>query len=497
MQRNSFLLVVYLVYIQATFKRLHILEKKGGRKDMKPLSVKNLAMITAGYLVQGSEEMLIQHGAYRLKQVKKPNTALFTSKRIVNWKSLEPLSPLVIVTDRAYRPNDIPAQIIIIQVANVDEAYWRFVHFYRNQFHIPIVAITGTSGKTTTKEMIKHILSADRQVTATTLSSNSRTASLQYLLNIEDDTEAAVFETAVGSPGDVTNAGKYFKPTIGIITNIGAHHLNYCKTLEGYIQAKGEMLDIIQPKGTLIINAEDMNTKKLDISKFNGRVLKVGIHDSCHFRASHIQYYQKGMNFKLHHNRKIYDIFVPGFGQHQVYNALAAIAAAYEIGVPIPVSANQLQSFRQLKKQLQLFEGINHSMLLDDTWSITTTSLEAGLKVLKDLGEGKKKIAVIGTITDLGSWGYIIHEQAGELIHRIGVDVLITIGEHARIMADHAVNLGLNAPVYTYKNSTLVYPLLQQIVDENTIVLIKGDMYSEQVSKLAAELKFKPPPPTV
>ena len=79
--------------------------------------------------------------------------------------------------------------------------------FYRNQFHIPIVAITGTSGKTTTKEMIKHILSADRKVTATTLSSNSRTASLQYLLGIEDETEAAVFETAVGSPGDVTNAG--------------------------------------------------------------------------------------------------------------------------------------------------------------------------------------------------------------------------------------------------------------------------------------------------
>ena len=66
----------------------------------------------------------------------------------------------------------------------------------------------------------------------------------------------------MGSPGDVTNAGRYFKPTIGIITNIGAHHLNYCKTLEGYIQAKGEMLDIIHPKGTLIINAEDMNTKK-------------------------------------------------------------------------------------------------------------------------------------------------------------------------------------------------------------------------------------------
>ncbi len=485
---------MYLVYIQATFKRLHILEKKGGRKDMKPLSVKNLAMITAGYLVHGSEDTLIQHGAYRLKQVKKSNTALFTSKRIVSWKSLEPLSPLVLVTDRAYRPNDIPNHVIMIQVANAEEAYWKFVHFYRNQFHIPIVAITGTSGKTTTKEMIKHILSADRKVTATTLSSNSRTASLQYLLGIEDETEAAVFETAVGSPGDVTNAGKYFKPTIGIITNIGAHHLNYCKTLEGYIQAKGEMLDIIHPKGTLIINAEDVNTKKLDVTRFRGRLIKVGKHDSCDFQASHIHYYQKGMKFILHHDRKSYDILVPGFGEHQVYNALAAIAAVHDMGVPIPVAANQLQSFRQLKKQLQLFEGINHSMILDDTWSITTTSLEAALKVLNELGDGKKKIAVIGTITDLGSWGYIIHEQAGELIRRIGVDVLITIGEHARIMADHAVKLGFSAPVYTFKNSTLVYPLLQRIVDENTIILIKGDMYSKQVSKLATELKLKPPP---
>jgi len=332
-------------------------------------------------------------------------------------------------------------------------------------------------------------------VTATTLSSNSRTASLQYLLGIEDETEAAVFETAVGSPGDVTNAGRYFKPTIGIITNIGAHHLNYCKTLEGYIQAKGEMLDIIHPKGTLIINAEDMNTKKIDVSRFRGRLIRVGKHDSCDFRASHIHYYQKGMKFILHHDRKSYDILVPGFGEHQVYNALAAIAAVHDMGMPIPVAAQQLHSFRQLKKQLQLFEGINHSMLLDDTWSITTTSLEAALKVLNELGDGKKKIAVIGTITDLGSWGYIIHEQAGELIQRIGVDVLITIGEHARIMADHAVKLGFSAPVYTFKNSTLVYPLLQKIVDENTIILIKGDMYSKQVSKLATELKLKPPPP--
>jgi len=483
---------MYHVYIQATFVTIHIIEKKGVRNDMKPLSVKNLTAITAGKLLQGSDEVLIQYGAYRLKQVKKPYTALFTNKRIVNWKNLETLLPLVLVTDRVYSQPDIPQNVIIIQVRNADEAYWRFVHYYRSQFDIPVIAITGTSGKTTTKEMIKHILSAEKEVAATMLSSNSRTASLQYLLSINDETEVAVFETAVGSPGDVTKAGAYFKPTIGIITNIGAHHLNYCKTLEGYIQAKGEMLEIVNPDGALILNAEDANIRKIDLSKFKGRIIYIGQQATCDFKASDIRYVENGMRFKMHHQKQTYNVFVPGFGEHQVYNALAAIAAICELHVPINVAIKQLATFRKVKKQLQLFEGINDSLLIDDTWSLTTTSLEAALKVLNSLGEGKKKVAVIGTITDLGSWGYIIHEQAGELIHRIGVDVLITIGEHARIMADQAVKLGFNKPVYTFNNNILVYKLLHEIVDNNTIVLIKGDMYSKQISQLAADLKVKP-----
>ncbi|MCY9546375.1 UDP-N-acetylmuramoyl-tripeptide--D-alanyl-D-alanine ligase [Lysinibacillus xylanilyticus] len=458
---------------------------------MKPLTVQDLKAITAGHLVQGSEEVLIQHGAYRLKQVKRPNTALFTNKPIVNWKDFESLYPIVLVTDRLYSQKEIPEQIIIIKVNDIDEAYWKFINFYRNQFNIPIVAITGTSGKSTTKEMIKHILSAEKNVVSTPLSSNSRTASLQYLLNIDDDTDAAVFETAVGSPGDITLAGEYFKPTIGIITNIGAHHLNYCKTLEGYIQAKGEMLDIISPTGSLILNDDDSNTSNIDLSKFQGRIIKVGKHQSCDFRASNIRYYKNGMLFNVHHKKKLYEIYVPGFGEHQVYNALAAIAAIYEMGLPISLASKQLQSFRKLNKQLQVFKGINNSVLIDDTWNITTTSLEAGLKVLNALGEGKKKIAIIGTITDLGSWGYIIHEQAGELIAQIGVDVLITIGEHASIMAVHAIEEGLTSPVHIFKNSTLVYKLLDKLVDENTIIFIKGDMYSKEVSKLADDLKLK------
>lgn len=458
---------------------------------MKVHNVSDIREIISGELVQGSDNTEVYYGAYRLKQIKNKNTILFISKRIVDWKSLKKFFPMVLVTERKYNKEEIPDNITVIYVLNSEEAYWKFIHHYRNLFDIPVVAITGTAGKTTTKEMIKHILSFDREVTATNRTSNSRTAFLQYLLNIGECTEAAVFETAVGAPGDVLNAGEYFKPTIGIITNVGAHHLNYCKTLEGYIEAKGEMVEIIDPSGVLIINGDDLNTRKIDVKKFLGKIIRVGRNSYCHFKITNSEYSKDGMQFSVQHKNRNYQVFVPGFGEHQVYNALFALAAVNEMGVSIPEAAKRLKSFKKYNKQLQIVDGINGSIILDDTWSITTTSLDAALKVLNEVKLRKKRIAVIGTITDLGSWGYIIHEEAGKIVYQNGVDVLITIGYHASIIADHAVKLGLNSPVYKFNNSTLVYGLLNEIADADTIILIKGDMYMKPIIELAAKLRKK------
>ena len=457
---------------------------------MKPFSVKHIRTMLAGDLIQGSDDVIVHYGAYRLKQVRHTHTILFLKQKIVDWERLKQFFPLVLVTEQFSLIERLEG-LTVIKVKDTEEAYWRFVNDYRNLFQIPVVAITGTSGKTTTKEMIRHILSTDKKIACTNSSNNSRTAHLHYLLSIDEDTEAAIFETAVGAPGDIINAGQYFKPTIGIITNIGAHHLNYCKTLEGYIRAKGEMAVALQQKGVLIINADDPNSRKLDLTNYNGRIIKVGIHSSYDYSASDIVFCADGMRFNVQCRQQTYPMFVPGVGEHQVYNALAALAAVHEMGIHLSDAAKQLKTFKNLNKHLQIFEGINDSTILDDTWSMTTTSLEAALKVLKEIGQGKNKIAILGTITDLGSWGYIIHEQAGELIAQIGVDVLITIGEHARIMADHTVINGLNTRVYTFNNSILVMDLLRKIVDDNTIVLIKGDMYSKPIIDLAVKLRKK------
>lgn len=477
--------------VQANKRGIHMmLNERSVAFTMKPLSVRLIRTILDGELILGSDDLIIHYGAYRLKQVKNPNTLLFSRKKIVNWERLKEFFPLVLVTDQALSNSEqLEGQVTVIKVKNTEAAYWKFINYYRELFQIPVVAITGTSGKTTTKEMIKHILSIDKNVAATNSSNNSRTAHLHYLLSIDDDTKAAVFETAVGAPGDITRAGKYFKPTIGIITNIGAHHLNYCKSPEIYLKAKEEIIGSLNHTGLLIINSEDENTKKIDLNCFQGRIIKVGKDAECEYRAHKIKYLLEGMHFLLQYNDEDYPVYVPGFGEHQVYNALAAIAAVHAMGVDIQEAANRLKSYKKQNRQLQVFEGINGSTLLDDTWSITTTSLEAALKVLNEVGNSKKKIAILGTITDLGSWGKVIHEQAGDIIQQQGVDVLITIGDHARIMAEHAVKSGLNAQVYSFNNSILVFQLLRKIVDDQTIILIKGDMYIKPITDLANKLR--------
>lgn len=450
---------------------------------MKPLSIRYIRKLITGTVLQGSEELLIHHGAYRLKQVRQRNTILFIKRKIVDWERLKPFFPIAIVTDKplktAYK------EVTIVKVDDVDVAYWKFVRNYRSMMNIPIIAVTGTSGKTTTKEMIYHLLSGHLSVAHTNSTNNSRTAHLMHLLSIDEETEAAVFETAVGAPGDLTNAAAYLQPTIGIITNIGEHHLNYCKTIEGYIAAKGEMRKALEPDGLLIVNADDANTRRLELDKFKGTLLTFGIKNRSDYRAEDLAYSKNGMYMTVLHQGKRYRMYVPGLGEHQVYNALAAIAAVSLVGMDMSSIAERLRTYEPMNKQVQVLQGMNQSTIIDDTWSITTTSLGAALKVLQAIGKEKKKIAVIGTITDLGSWGYIIHEQAGKMLATSGIDVLITVGEHARIMADVAKRMHSVPEVQACMNHHAAYLLLKERMNKETITLIKGDMYSESIKELA------------
>jgi UDP-N-acetylmuramoyl-tripeptide--D-alanyl-D-alanine ligase len=379
----------------------------------------------------------------------------------------------------------------IIKVDNIELAFWAFVYYYRNLFNIPVIAVTGTCGKSTTKDMIMHILRDSVNVEGTDVSANSRTHNLSYLVRINESTDAAVFETAVGKPGDITNSCKYFKPAIGIITNISIDHLEGCKTMENYIAAKAELLSGVEDKGVLILNADDENIKKISLDNFKGRIVYFGIHNDADFQATNIEFGDKGMNFTLILKKMKYKIFVPGYGEHQVYNVLAALAAVRELGIGMKEAAKVLRSFQNLPYHAEVSPGINGSIIVDDTWNTNPSSLKAAIQVLNGIAKDRKKIALVGDINALGSSALEIHKEAGrEIITSGNIDTLITIGPMTEEMGNEAKNSGFKGNFYSFPDVNGIYELLENSLDSKSILLIKSAGYHDKtIINLGKRLK--------
>lgn len=447
---------------------------------MKPFPVSEVRKIVGGTLIKGCDDLLIKNAAWYPDRIKKQNTLLF--QRNVSNRELDIINkytPCAIITNNISENLNSIKDCTVIKVDNVLDSYWKFVEYYRNLFQIPVIAVTGTTGKSTTKDMIKHILKFSCNVEGTNASANASKLNLDYLLKICEETGAAVIETAVGAPGNIILAGRYFKPTIGIITNIGIDHLDRCKTLEAYTKAKAEMLTVLGDNGTLIINSDDENTKKIELEKFKGRIITFGINNISDFQASNVQFVENGMEFVLTFHLMKHRVFVPGYGVHQVYNALAAFAAVHELGIGIKEAAEHLQSFKNLPKHLQSVQGIGGSLILDDTWSINPTSLKAALQTLNAIAKGRKKIALLGPINALGEKTMKIASLEGSIIAESGVDILVIVGETSEAIARQAKKDGLAGQIKVFPSTDGVLEFLKTVLDSNTILLAKCSMYDQ------------------
>ena len=454
--------------------------------------VKNIQKILRGELVNGSVDWHVKHAIYYDRHdLIHPNTLIFVNKSdLINWRLINNKGPSLVISDKPTSElKQVLSNTTVIKVKNVLQAYWTFVEYYRGLFQIPVVALTGTCGKTTTKEMIKHILTQDWNVQASISSKNEPRQTLPYLTGIDETTEAAVFELGLGNSGNILYQCMNYKPTIGIITNIGVHHLDGCNNLEGYIKAKSEIVEGLSNKGTLIINADDENTKKIRLQNFKGKIIRFGIQEQSDFKASNSQFIKKGMKFQLHLSNKTYSVFVPGYGEHQVYNALAAIAAVIEMGIPIDKAIAGLKTFKHMPRHLEFSTGIGESTIIDDTWTNNPTSVEAALKVLDTIGKDKKVVLVLGDIKRLGNFEKKYHREIGTMVAQRNVNMLITIGKKAEEIAIQAKKEGTNAEVHIFENVKGILDILKPILDADTILLIKGPMSSRDMIEFAKSLK--------
>lgn len=186
-----------------------------------------------------------------------------------------------------------------------------------------------------------------------------------------------------------------------------------------------------------------------------------------------------------------YNVFVPGYGEHQVYNALSAIAAAKEMGLSFNTAIAGLRTFKPMARHLEFSTGMGESTIVDDTWTNNPTSVEAALKVLDTIGKGKKVILILGDIKRLGRFEEKYHREIGSLVAKRDIHTLITIGNRAEHIAKQAIKEGSKAEIHIFKDVAGVLDLLKSQLDSETIVLIKGPMSSRSMIQFANQLKEK------
>ncbi|WP_053365724.1 Mur ligase family protein [Bacillus sp. FJAT-27245] len=396
-------------------------------------------------------------------------------KDILDGDKLKKYNHLYIVTDSPFDNMEKMKFEQIIMVEDIFSTFYKFTSYYRHMFNIPVVAITGTCGKTTTKEMLKHILQTNFTVQATIGNRNSSYFNLPYLVGITEKTDIAVIETGVAEPGDMVEACNYFFPTIGIMTMIDTDHTDEFPSFEDYVAEKEKLIHGLDEKGTLIINIDDSNISSMNFSIFKGKIITFGKSEGATFQIKESHFHKSGMEFTLIHQKKEYIAFIPGIGEHNVYNAVAAIAGAVEAGIDITASIERLASFQHLRSHFEIIQLPNQITLIDDTWKSNPPSLENGLRLLGEISvPSQRKIAVLGRMGPLGQYADEKYKKVGRLLVEIGVNKLITKGFIGKEIAKAALLAGMSKrDIHHYTDTHDVQDFLEKILKPNDIVYFK------------------------
>ncbi|AXI00020.1 UDP-N-acetylmuramoyl-tripeptide--D-alanyl-D-alanine ligase [Sporosarcina sp. PTS2304] len=344
----------------------------------------------------------------------------------------------------------------------------------RNKQEVPIIAITGSAGKTTTKAFLSSILSKKWKVFESKDYWNTTEHTKKHAEEINSSHQAVVLEYGMAYPGVITEHCRIIQPTVAIVTNIGLAHVgNFDGDPRNVAKAKSELIHGMDQFGVLCLNMDNENSKFLETEMFKGQTLTIGIHKEADYRAYDVQYVEQGMTFKMLLKHEELELFIPIFGEHHVYNALAAIAIADHFGFsPMEIKMGLL--FKKPPRRLTIYDCRDHITLIDDTVHSHPEGVRAAIDVLVNLAKDRK-IAVIGQMRELGDLRQKEYQKIGEYIQQQGIDVLITYGFRTEEIGMQAQLKGMKAEnIYHFTDREKLHALLPNLIKENDTILVKG-----------------------
>jgi len=367
-------------------------------------------------------------------------------------------------------------QPFILGVSDPLYAYQQLAAYHRSRFQIPVVAVTGSNGKTTTKEMVASVMASRWKILKTEGNLNNRVGVPQTLLRLNDRHKGAVIEMGVDNLGQTTRLCEITRPTIGIITNIGPDHLEFFGSMDVSAEAKAELLELLPHDGAAVLNADDSYYDYL-AARARCRVVSFGFSSKADVRAMDVK--SDGRH------GTIFRLLLPGTvrhtlvhirvqGEHNVTNALAAGAVGSILGLSGGVIAQGLSRFRPaaMRSQVRVNQGVK---LIIDCYNANPASMKAAVQLLAQTGAKRKKIAVLGDMLELGPNADQLHEEVGEFLARQGIDQLVACGVLGRSLSRGARQAGLDSSrILEVPDARAAAAAVKKVVKPGDVVLIKA-----------------------
>ncbi len=451
-------------------------------------SVAQIIQATGGSLVQGSLKDKFKTISTDSRHLKAHQA--FLALRGKNFdghnflaQALKAQASCLIISDR--QKLILPKNVACIQVKDTTLALGDIAAWVKRKFDLPLVAITGSNGKTTTKEMISWILAQEARVLKNEGTKNNQIGLPQTLLKLSRQDDFAVVEIGTNHFGEVKYLAKIAAPNIGVITNIAPSHLEFLKDLSGVLKEKSQLLNNLVSPALALLNADDLLLQPLIKRKMKGvRVLSYGINTPSDFRASKVRFKNNKVEFQV--NGK-FNFVLSTLGRHNVYNALAAIGVSRIFGLDYKQIARRLADFNFPSGRLKLikFQGLR---FIDDTYNSNPFSLKAALEALKAAPCAGRKILIMGDMLELGEKKELLHRQiAGSITNTC--DLLLTVGSLAKISSPKVAGGKLELKnIFACNNileakNLLFGKLAPSALD---LILVKGSRYlkMEEVFKI-------------
>ncbi|MCH5252728.1 MAG: UDP-N-acetylmuramoyl-tripeptide--D-alanyl-D-alanine ligase [Lachnospiraceae bacterium] len=381
-----------------------------------------------------------------------------------------------------------------IYVEDTLQALQDFAGWYRSQFSIPVIGITGSVGKTTTKEMIAAVLEQKYKTVKTLGNLNSQIGVALMMFMIEENTEIAVFEMGISMPGEMERLVKIAKPSTAVMTNIGVSHIGNLGSRENICAEKGNIIVGFTEEGTLYVcgngDLKELSRENIPYEKCAGgcRTIYYGTEHEDVFFGNGICTATKGQSFRFHYPEGEETVELSVFGIHNVNNAIVSLALGLQFGVPLEASKRALKEYEPIAMRGVVRE-VSGVHIVDDTYNASPDSINSNLEALFDYSPKGKKIAVLADVLELGEQSKRLHEGIGAFIlqqEKKGrkLSLLVTIGEQARYISDY-VAAGSDIFVYHCESNEQAAEYVEKHMAAGDWILVKGSrgMHTDEVVK--------------